>query len=180
MRFIVRRLVTSFRQRQTGVLMGTAKIILGNVSPYINWVQLALVGIMSFYTTISPVFFAYGISLPFWVFCLVLVLIVVVMALAEWSLMMPSYYRASNIQAWEAGGPIRDIQEACYNKINDVDKRLENTDKIIAVLTTEIQELRKACEINYGGKVLSEEVSHECSHTKALRRDGSGNLQDMD
>jgi len=91
--------------------MGAVKIVIGNISPYASWLSLALVGVMSFYTTINPIFTAWGIPLSFWVFCLVLVLIVIIMAILEWVFMLPSFYRANNVQSWDSGGPFRDIFE---------------------------------------------------------------------
>lgn len=109
-----------FRQRQTGTFMGAVKIVIGNISPYASWLSLALVGVMSFYTTINPIFTAWGIPLSFWVFCLVLVLIVIIMAILEWVFMLPSFYRANNVQSWDSGGPFRDIFEKMEKELADV------------------------------------------------------------
>jgi hypothetical protein len=97
------------KQRKIGTFMGMIKIIIGNISPYASWLSLALVGVMSFYTTINPLFIEwFGLPLPFWIFCGILILIVLSMAVVEWVFMMPSYFKAGNLQAWDAGGPLQD------------------------------------------------------------------------
>ena len=113
---------TVFKQRQTGTFMGAIKIVISNISPYASWLSLALVGLMSFYTTISPIFAERGMVLPFWVFCLVLVLIIVTMAVLEWVFMLPSYYKANNVQSWNSGGPFRDIFETIEKELAEVKK----------------------------------------------------------
>jgi len=96
------------KQRQIGTFVGLLKIIIGGLSPYISWLSFALVGVMSFYTTINPLLAAYGITLPFWAFCLILFLIIAAAGMVEWVFMMPSYFKASNHQAWDAGGPLQE------------------------------------------------------------------------
>ncbi len=121
--------------------MGMVKIIVGSISPYANWISLALIGVTSFYTTINPIATGYGITLPFWLFCLIVVLIVIAMSVLEWMFMMPSFYKASNTQAWEAGGPIRDIQEACYREIGAANRRTENMEKELTEIKKTLKEL---------------------------------------
>ena len=110
------------KQRKIGTFMGMIKIIIGNISPYASWLSLALVGVMSFYTTINPVFTDWGIPLQFWVFCLALVLIVGAMAIMEWVFMMPSYFEAGNRQAWDAGGPLQEKITKMEKDIADIKK----------------------------------------------------------
>lgn len=97
-----------FKQRKIGSFIGMIKIIAGNLSPYASYLSIALMGITSYYTTISPLAAEWGIYLPFWLFVIILMLIISCGGLLEWVYMMLSYYRASNEQAWEAGGPLQD------------------------------------------------------------------------
>src|SRR4030042_865422 len=96
------KLTEIFKQRQIGTLLGFMKIVIGNISPYATWISLALIGVTSFYTTLSPVFQQHDIPFPFWLFCVILFLILAGTAVLEWVFMMPSYYRANNLQAWDA------------------------------------------------------------------------------
>jgi hypothetical protein len=114
-----------FKQRKIGTFLGMAKIILANISPYANWLSLALVGVMSFYTTIYPLLSGWGIEIQFWMFCVALVLIVLFVSIIEYVFMMPSYFQASNNQAWDAGSPIRDHLEALEKEVADIKKMME-------------------------------------------------------
>lgn len=97
------------KQRKIGTFMGMLKIIIGNISPYASWLSLLLIVPMSFYTTINPVFIEwFGVPFPFWLFCLILILVVAGTGIMEWVFMMPSYFKAGNLQAWDAGGPLQD------------------------------------------------------------------------
>jgi len=127
-----------FRQRQTGTFMGAIKIIISNISPYAGWLSLALIGVMSFYTTISPILAERGMVLSFWVFCLILALIVVAMAIFEWIFMLPSFYRANNVQAWESGGPIRDIFETIERGVADVREEVADVKERLIKLQNQI------------------------------------------
>jgi hypothetical protein len=112
------------KQRNIGTVFGMAKIIIGQVTPYISWVSLGLVGIMSFYTTISPMFTNWGISFPFWAFLLVLAVIIIGVTIMEWIFMLPSYYGASNVQSWEHENPQRELLE-------DMDKRIKKIEGLL-------------------------------------------------
>ena len=114
------------KQRNIGTFFGMAKIIIGQVTPYISWVSLGLVGIMSFYTTISPMFTNWGIQLPFWVFILVLGAIIVSVTIMEWIFMLPSYYGASNVQSWEHENPQREKLEKIERDIAEIKQMLES------------------------------------------------------
>jgi hypothetical protein len=113
-----------FKQRKIGIFLGMAKTIIGNISPYAGYLTLALVGIMSFYNTIYPLFSSWGIEISFWVFCAVLVLIIFIVAVLEYVFMMPSYYEAGNRQAWDAGGPLQD-------KITQMEKDISEIKRLI-------------------------------------------------
>lgn len=117
------------KQRKTGTFFGMMKIIIGQCTPYINWVQLALVSVMSFYTTLNPMFAGWGIQFPFWAFLIILFGVVIAIMSFEWFIMMPSYFGAANVQTWEHENPQREL--------------LEKMEKEIQELKTMIQELKK-------------------------------------
>jgi hypothetical protein len=154
-----RLLATLLKQRQTGAFLGFIKLIIGNISPYAGWVSLALIGITSFYTTINPLFSQYGVALPFWVFCVVLGVFVFGMAALEWVFMMPSYYKANNVQAWESGGPLIDHITAIENTSEKIEKRSEKIEEML--------------------KELLEKYEQE-HRTEAFRGYRSGDIQGMD
>lgn len=107
-----------------GTFFGMMKIIIGQCTPYINWVQLALVSVMSFYTTLNPMFAGWGFQFPFWMFLVILVGVVLSIMAFEWFIMMPSYFGAANVQSWEHENPQRDLLEK-------MDKRLEAIEKLL-------------------------------------------------
>lgn len=109
-----------FKQRKIGTFLGMAKIILANISPYANWLSLALVVLMSYYTTVYPLLSGWGIEIQFWMFCVVVVLIVLIISIMEYVFMMPSYFAASNIQSWESGGPLQDKLTQMEKDINEI------------------------------------------------------------
>jgi uncharacterized membrane protein len=118
-----------FKQRKIGTFIGMVKIIIGNISPYAGWLSLALVGVMSFYTTIYPLCSSWGIEIQFWQFCVVLVLIVLATAIIEYVFMMPSYYEANNRQAWDSGGPLQDNIKSLRDDITKIKKKLDIQDE---------------------------------------------------
>jgi hypothetical protein len=113
------------KQRKIGTFMGMIKIIIGNISPYASWLSLLLIVPMSFYTTINPLFTEwFGIPFPFWIFCVILILVVAGTGMMEWVFMMPSYFKAGNLQAWDAGGPLQD-------KITQIEKDIDEIKKAV-------------------------------------------------
>ena len=99
------------KQRNIGTFFGMGKIVIGQVSPYINWISFGLVGLMSYYTTVSPIFVSWGIQLPFWVFILGLFMIAAAIVSIEWMFLLQSYFGASNVQSWESENPQRELME---------------------------------------------------------------------
>lgn len=116
------------KQHKVGTFFGMAKIVLGQVSPYVNWLNLALVGVMSFYTTINPLFASWGIQLPFWVFLVALIVFVVIVLAGEYSLMLPSYFSAANVQTWNAENPQKVLLEQMDRRLEKIEKMLESKD----------------------------------------------------
>ena len=116
-----------FKQQKIGTFVGMVKIIIGNISPYASYLSLVLIVPMSFYTTINPLFTEwFGIPLPFWIFCSLLVLIIGVVAGLEYIYMMPSYFEAGNRQAWEAGGPLQDKITQMEKDIAEIKRLIKN------------------------------------------------------
>jgi len=115
------------KQRNIGTFFGMGKIVIGQVSPYINWISFGLVGLMSYYTTVSPIFVGWGIQLPFWVFILGLFLIAASIVFVEWMFLLQSYFGASNVQSWESENPQRELMEKMERDI------LENTKGITEI-----------------------------------------------
>lgn len=114
------------KQRKIGSFIGMVKTIIGNISPYAGYLTLALVGIMSFYNTIYPLFSSWGVEIQFWQFCIVLALIIFIVAVLEYVFMMPSYYQANNFQSWEAGGPLQDKLNAMEAEIAEIKKLIKD------------------------------------------------------
>jgi len=120
-----------FKQRRTGTFIGIAKILVAQVSPYVSWLSLALVGIMSFYTTISPIFAGWGIQLPFWMFLVAIAVFVLIVVIVEWVFMMPSFYGAGNIQAWECENPQRELMEKMEADIIEARREIKELRNIL-------------------------------------------------
>jgi hypothetical protein len=99
------------KQRKIGPIMGMLKLIVGQVTPYISWLNLALVGIMSFYTTLGPIFAGIGIDLSIWAFIAAMALVVIALIIFEWVFMFPSFYAANNRQSWAHDNPMREKME---------------------------------------------------------------------
>jgi uncharacterized membrane protein len=113
------------KQHNTGTILGLVKIIIGQSTPYVNWLSLALVGVMSFYTTLNPLFASWGIQLPFWVFLIILVLIVLIIFIFEWMVMLPSYFSAANVQTWNHENPQRELLEKLEKDIAELKEIVE-------------------------------------------------------
>jgi magnesium-transporting ATPase (P-type) len=119
------------KQRNIGTFFGMGKIVIGQVSPYINWISFALVGLMSYYTTVSPIFVSWGIQLPFWVFILGLFMIAAAIVSIEWMFLLQSYFGASNVQSWESENPQRELMEKMERDILENKKGIAEIKKLL-------------------------------------------------
>lgn len=145
------------KQRNIGTFLGMMKIIVGQCTPYINWVQLGLVAIMSFYTTLNPMFAGWGIQFPFWIFLVILAGIVIGIMTFEYTLMLPSYFGAANVQTWDAENPQRKLLEAMAKEIKaSREENAEIKSEITAMKSMLIENCVAREEANELKKMLKE------------------------
>jgi len=102
---------------------------------------------MSLYTTINPVLYErYGFTLPFGIFVLILVAVIGLAALLEWVFMMPSYFRASNTQAWDAGGPLQDKVRAMERDVAEEKADIADMKLVLLDVKLLLEELQKGTD----------------------------------
>jgi hypothetical protein len=118
-----------FKQYKSGTFWGMFKLILSNIAPYNSWIQLALVAIMSYYTTINPLLSQWGVYVSFWVFLIILIGLIGAVGILEYVFMLPSYLGAFNVQQWFTKNPQREL--------------LERMEADIKALRQDIAELKK-------------------------------------
>ncbi len=117
------------RQINIGKWWGTIKLLGQNISSYINWLVLAFSGITAYATAISPFLLERNIALPFWIFALVVVALIGLLSIFEWTLSLPSFFATWNHQWW--------------NHENPAKAKLEKLETDIAELKTLIKSMQK-------------------------------------
>ena len=105
-----------------GMWLGAAKLVAQHANIYIQFLILSFSGVSAYYV-VSQWLLDKGTQLPFWVFALAVILVVLALMLFEWRLGLPSMFVAWNNQWWEHGNLLR-------REIKDMKEKLAEIDDI--------------------------------------------------
>ena len=115
------------RQYNIGNWWGGFKNVASSATIYITALNLILLAVTAYGTTIAPWMWRKGISMPFVVFLGIILLGILLVFAFEYKLSIPSIYSFWNEQWWRHDNPMR-------RKIEDMDKRMKKMEKILKTL----------------------------------------------
>lgn len=114
---------------------GKFRFMYGNAAFYVGALQLALVAVMAYNTTVRPWAVEYlGWNILFWQYCVFLVVSVLLGVLAEFMITVPALIAVSNEQMYKHDSPIK-------TDFEDVKKKQEEHDKILAEMQKTLDEI---------------------------------------
>jgi len=93
------------KQQDTGQIWGAFKALVSSCSSYASWVSMSMQAVV-LYTVTSPMMNEKNISIPFWVFCLIIVVLVIMLLTFEWKITIPSTMAFNNAQIAKHNSPI--------------------------------------------------------------------------
>jgi len=111
------------RQENTGQWWGGFKATVSSASSYASWVSMGMQAVV-LYTVTSPTMNEKNISIPFWVFCLVIAVMAISILIFEWKVTIPSAVRFTNAQAYRHDNPIRADLEEIKSDIAKIKEKL--------------------------------------------------------
>ena len=118
-----RFLLSLLRQKNIGDWWGGIKFVSSQVSLYVTVLNLVLLTITAYYTSISPWLHGRAIAIPFWVFILSIVALLAVVMVIEYKMSLPSFFSFWNSQFYQHGNELRTDIEALQKGINRINKR---------------------------------------------------------
>jgi hypothetical protein len=116
------------KQVDTGAWWGGFKSLVSSAGGYASWTSLAL-QVFNFYLLSSGWFNERNISIPLWLFGISVFLFAIGVFIFEWKVTLPSSYKFTNRQAYEHGNPIREDLNKVINKLNHIQKELDEIKK---------------------------------------------------
>lgn len=97
-----------FQQAKAGKTWGYAAQVASQVSILVAVVNLLLIAVTAYNTTLSPWFELRGIILPLWLFIGVLVFFMLVASVFLYKFAVPSFFSAFNDQFYKHDNPMRE------------------------------------------------------------------------
>jgi hypothetical protein len=120
-------------QKNIGKFWGMIAQVAGQVAVFVSIINLFLIAVTAYNTTLSGYFEQHGVHISFWVFALVIVGLLLVAFLLMWKFALPSYYSSFNEQFYRHDNPIRadleEIKKLLNKDLGNVKKRLDKLEK---------------------------------------------------
>lgn len=115
-----------FKQTNTGKSWGYIAQVASQVSILIAVVNLLLIAVTAYNTTLFPWLKIHGLSLPFWLFLTMLFVFMLISSLFLYKFAVPSFFSAFNDQFYKHDNPMRKdidelkrVQEVILEKLNE-------------------------------------------------------------
>lgn len=102
------------KQYNIGSWWGSFKLLGQHVSSYVQFVNLGLLVITAYYTSISPYLHSVGINIPFIPFILIVVAGLLILFFLEYKLSFPSFFGVWNEQWWSHNNPMKNEVEKLH------------------------------------------------------------------
>ena len=132
---IMRKLIALlFRQYGIGNWWGAFKNVAAGSSMYVTIINLVLIAVTAYGTTIAPWLQGQGLNIPFITFFGVLFMIVLIIFAFEYKLSIPSQFSFWNDQWWRHNNPIKrkmDKMDKKLKAIGKMDKRLKGIEEAL-------------------------------------------------
>ena len=112
-------------QKNIGRHWGGIKQVAQQLSFYVQILNLALIGVVAYHTTITDWCSRLGISITLWKFGCAIVFLLCLAAVLEYKFTIPSFYSFWNQQWWEHDNPMRKEMEALRKEVRSLKKAME-------------------------------------------------------
>jgi len=113
---------------------GRFRYVYGHAATYIAMVQMALIAAMAYNTTVQPWASEYlGWSIHFWQYCTVLVVILGVGMVLEFTLGVPAFLTTANEQWYKHGNPVKTNLDAVKAKQAEIEEKLNKVMKHLGI-----------------------------------------------
>ena len=132
-----------FRQYNIGTWWGGFKNVAASVMTYVTFLNLIFVTPIAYTMVVDPWLAERDVSLPFFAFMGIVLLVVVLIFILEFKVSIPSFYHFWNEQWWQHRNPMR-------KEMNSQKKRLKGMEKDLGELKSMIKELSKNAKQNSG------------------------------
>lgn len=106
------------KQKKIGSWWGGVKQSTAQLTMYVTFINLLLIAVTAWNTTLSEWLAEFGIEIPFIVFALGILFILMAALLFEYKVSIPSFFSFWSAQFWEHDNPMR-------KKIEEIDKKLD-------------------------------------------------------
>ena len=107
-----RWLIRIIGQRSTGKHWGVIAQAAGQVAVFVGILNLFLIAVTAYNTTLKEWLIQQGIHISFWMFATVIAGLLLVAFILMWKFALPSYYSSINEQLYRHDNPIRrDLEE---------------------------------------------------------------------
>jgi len=107
-------------QKKVSPFWGGIKELLSRAMFYIGIINFILIMITSYHTSIKDI-----LTIPFWVFFLIMTVILGIVMIFEYIVVLPSSVAFSNRQSYKHDNPIKDDFIKILKKLDDIERRLE-------------------------------------------------------
>ena len=113
------------KQKNIGNWWGALTTLAGRLGAYVSLINLVLITFFA-YPTVSGFIVNYtGISIPFWIFMLIIFLSPFVIMIFEYKFFFPSFMAFNNQQAYRHDNPIRRDLEILKKEVAEIKEILE-------------------------------------------------------
>ena len=118
-----------------GKWLGGFKQVASGATMYVTFINLALLAVTAYGTTVAPWMQGKGLNIPFAVFFGIIFLVILIVLGFEYKVAVPSNFIFWNDQWWRHDNPIRNkmnnLEKRLNTKIDKSDKRLERIEEAL-------------------------------------------------
>ena len=111
-------------QKKVSSFWGGIKSVVGSVTFYVGILNFLLLLVTAYNTTLK-----YYISLPFWVYLVLMISALFIIGVIEYLWIIPSAVVFSNQQAWKHDNPVREDLKVIKDKISELENKIDNLKK---------------------------------------------------
>jgi len=122
----VSRIWTSIsKQEDTGLGWGRIKQIMAQLSLYVAVLNLFMLAPTAYHTTLKQWFVIKGYEIPFWMFMVGILILLLIISLIEHKYSIPSFFKHWNEQFYSHGNQLRSDIEEQNKKLDLIMKELK-------------------------------------------------------
>jgi len=107
------------KQRRVSKVIGAVKELMSRVTFYVSVLNFLMLAVTAYYTTIRHV-----LPIPFWIFFAILIVIVIIAMILEYTIVLPSQIAFINWQVYTHENLIRRDLEKVMKKLEEIEQQL--------------------------------------------------------